>query len=70
MKVLKEVNVNNWSCIKVCFHCFSELEINANDIELNSLYYELYYTCPVCKQRNLIEDSETPHNLPIKSNLK
>ena len=70
MKILKEVNVNSWSCIKTCFHCLSELEIDANDIELNSLYYELYFTCPICKERNALENSEIPYSLRVRSHLK
>lgn len=36
-------------CLDGAYHA---LEIDANDIELNSLYYELYFTCPICKEKN------------------
>lgn len=66
MKILKEVNIDSWAYIKKCYYCFSELEINADDLKLNSLYDELYFTCPLCKEANALEYSELPYNLRVK----
>lgn len=68
MRILKEVNIDSWVYLKKCCNCFSELEINANDIECNSLFYELYFTCPICKDRNVLEYLEIPNK--IITNIK
>ena len=66
MKVLKEVNIDSWTCIQKCYYCFSELEINADDIQLDSQYDELYCACPICKETNAFESSEIPYNIRVK----
>lgn len=62
MRILKKVNIDRWRHIKKCYYCFSELEINQNDVKYDNCS-KLYFTCSVCKSINKLECSEIPHSV-------
>ncbi|CAB4196895.1 hypothetical protein UFOVP1290_415 [uncultured Caudovirales phage] len=75
MKIIKRVDISNWSHKHKCIHCDSELELDNKDIqyiyiagdqrEMTSGYQKFYANCAVCSNEFTIPTNLIPKALQI-----
>ena len=78
MKIIKQLDINDWSYRHTCLDCSAELEIEANDIIYNNYpgdfresSYETYTCkCPVCTNVIIINNDKIPKLIKLNSKKK
>lgn len=79
MKILKQVDVGEWSLRVTCDSCDSELQVEANDV--NHQYHEgydqrepawdeYYAFCPVCSTKIGFSEDKIPKVVKVKLKSK
>lgn len=79
MKILKQVDVGDWSIRATCDSCDSELQVEANDIKFVSHpdygprepgWDEYYVNCPVCSTKIGFSEDKIPKAVKLKAKSK
>lgn len=69
MKIIKQVDVSNWTYRFTCQDCDSELEADHNDIKSGGDGHggvEFYVYCSICHTKTDVNTEDVPKALQIK----